>query len=380
MNEPLTLPSSAERWMNRIERTRGSCIDWNMASGHIWVARMVAVWLIVASNACAEESSDWRIEILNEHGIPTDTAALEKKQKNHSISAEILNEKIKLLASEKFAEREQAQKDVLMMGKDVLPMILALPTSDDPEVRMRLGKILISLQADGRWNRQALVRRAIESLLHERKNPGIADPQGELFVECFKTEKASLSDGYRRLGFKAPDGLIGSVSNGAARFRGNHATEGDQRLILRARDFSRKQEFPDTFRIESKIGGAAGGQGTYHVGISIGNVRALFHPGYPGGAFRFERVDNNVMLVQNTNMGFNPPVDQLLLMSIEVKRLAEGNVSLDVTVNSAGHQFQKSAIIKAADIGKLETIGLDRSGRSGGDGLFDDFIVDFKKP
>ena len=366
--------------MNRIERICGSYLDWSMGLSKTWVSYMVAVALIVASNSYAEQASDWRIELLNEHGIPTDTAALEKSQKNHFISAEILDEKIKLLASEKFTEREQAQKDILVMGKDVLPMILALPTSDDPEVRMRLGKILISLQADGRWNRNALVQRAIESLLHERKNPGIADPQGKLFVECFNTEKPSLSGGYRQLRFRAPDELAGAVTDGMVRFKGDHAQDGDQRLILRARDFNGKQEFPDVFRIESKMGGAAGGVGAYHVGISIGNVRALFHPGYPSGAFRFERVDNNVAMVQNTNMGFNPQVEKLVLMSIEVKRLAEGNVSLDVTVNSAGHRFQKSTVIKAADIGKLETIGLDRSGRSGGDGLFDDFIVDFGKP
>lgn len=351
-----------------------------MELGKTWIYRMVTIALIIASNASAEESGDWRIELLNEHGIPTDTAALEKSQKNHFISAEVLNEKIKLLASEKFTEREQAQKDILMMGKDVLPMILALPTADDPEVRMRLGKILISLQADGRWNRNALVQRAIESLLHERKNPGIADPQGKLFVECFNAEKPSLSGGYRQLRFSAADELVGAVTGGMARFKGDHAQNGDQRLILRASDCNGKQEFPDAFRIESKIGGAPGGEGAYHVGISIGNIRALFHPGYPSGAFRLERVDNNVAMVQNTNMGFNPQVDKLVLMSIEVKRLAQGNVSLDVTVNSSGHSFQKSAIIKAADIGKLETIGLDRSGRSGGDGLFDDFIVDFGKP
>lgn len=351
-----------------------------MGLRELWISCAIGASLVAGSAVCAEPAEDWRLEILKESGISSETADMEKLQNNHGISAKDLDEKIKHLSSEKFAEREQAQKDIILMGKHVMPMLEALPRTDDPEISMRIGKILLSLKADGRWSKEALTERAMRSLLHDRKNPGVANPDGELFVEFFNKAKPSVADGYRQLAFQSTQGLTGSVSDGMARFKGIHDNAGDQRFILRCKDLNGKQEFPDTFRIESKLGGAEGGEGVYHVGISIGNIRALFHPGYASGAFRFERVDNHVAIIQNTPMGFTPPTGKLLLMSIEVTRLPKGDVSLDVTVSGAKEMFHNSRVIKAVDIGKLETIGLDRSGRSGGDGLFDDLIVDLGKP
>jgi hypothetical protein len=55
-------------------------------------------------------------------------------------------------------------------------------------------------------------------------------------------------------------------------------------------------------------------------------------------------------------------------------------VALDVTVTQGELSFRKDAVMKAAVIGKIDRIGLDRSGRSGGDTLFDDFVLDLGAP
>jgi hypothetical protein len=55
-------------------------------------------------------------------------------------------------------------------------------------------------------------------------------------------------------------------------------------------------------------------------------------------------------------------------------------VILDVLVTSGDDSYRTSKTVTADAIGKLDEIGLDRSGNPGGDGLFDDLVVDLGKP
>ncbi len=322
----------------------------------------------------AEELGDWRLELLKEQGLSTETEALEKLQKEQAHSLEGFEQAITQLGSEKFKEREDAQKKIELMGKNALPAIRDKQNSDDPEVRFRLKQIAQVFEAEGRWKKDDLLKQAIASLLLERQQKEVVDAPQELFVELFNKAAPSLKNEYRRFRYEGKDG---SVVDGVAHLK-NAGVESDQRLILDSKKMTGEAEFPDTFRIEVKLGAQPGGEGISHIGLSIGNVRSLFHPGYRTGAFRLERIDNKIQIKQNTDMGFDPPTNKLLLMSIDVKRQPNGDVALDVTVNDGKKRFNTHQLIKAADIGKLDKISLDRSGNSGGDALFDDLIVDIK--
>ena len=129
----------------------------------------------------------------------------------------------------------------------------------------------------------------------------------------------------------------------------------------------------EDLRIQTELGGEAAGSGGYHVGVGIGNVRVLFHPAYSGGGFRAERVDDHTYLIQNTNMGFTPRAGTLYPMTIDVEPIEGGKVRFDVTViNTLNPREQHHARLdlERAHVGPLDRVGLHRSGRRGGEGLF----------
>ena len=75
-----------------------------------------------------------------------------------------------------------------------------------------------------------------------------------------------------------------SVKDGVLRLEGNH-NEGDQRLCATPEAVLGLTEFPTRFRVRAEVGGEADQVGAWHAGVSVGNVRVLFHPTYPGGGF-----------------------------------------------------------------------------------------------
>lgn len=326
----------------------------------------------------ADEASDWRLELLKEHGLSAETAALEKFQKEQAYTLEGFDQAIAQLASEHFKDRESAQKKIVLMGRPALPAVREKLNTDDPEVRFRLKEIVQVLEANGRWAKEDLMKQAVASLLRERQSKEAAGGV-DLFVEFFNKAEPMVKNNYSRFRYVADKGGDAVVVDGVARLK-NAGEERDQRLILDAKALTGKEEFPDVFHIETKLGAQPGGEGICHIGISVGNVRALFHPGYPNGAFRFERVDNKTEIKRNTNMGFNPATNKLLLMGIDVKRQDNGDVALDVTVSDGKNRFKTREVIQAAVIGKLGSISLDRSGHGGGDAMFDDFILDMQNP
>jgi hypothetical protein len=334
---------------------------------------------ILALSATAEET-DWRLDLLKLEGIASETSALLQWTKKLDVSSDHLDRAIGRLGSEDHATREQAQREIVLMGKKVLPLLARLPESAEPEVRQRVLAIQEILQPGCRWAREDLVRHAVTSLLRERLNNGNPAPAVIVFAEFFDHPLASLKDGYKRFHYKANEGMTGSVHDGVLVMNGNHVNDGDQRLLLDAKSLYGKKTFPDKFRIEARLGGEVGGEGAYHIGLSIGNVRALFHPGFDTGGFRFQRVDTQEHITQNTAMEFDPQSGRKQRMSLTVQRLNGGRVELVAMVSQGDKSFTDRTIVVESVIGKLDHISLDRSGREGGNALFDDLVVELGNP
>jgi hypothetical protein len=343
-----------------------------------WQLSIAIVWFAMIAWSQADEPPDWRIELLAKENIATDIATLKKWSESYRFSVENFDRAVVQLGSEQYVQRRDAQRQIIAMGLEVLPHIRRMPAVANPEVRLRLEEVIKALEAKDRSSKNELLRAAIMGLLFERENPGAVHASRRMFLEFFDTPQEGLSKGYGRMKFEATAGLNGRVINRELRMIGNkHDDEGDQRLVLSAKDATGNAEFPNQFRIEVRLGGREGGEGQYHVGVSVGNVRALYHPGYDGGAFRFEEVQTHKEITKNQDMGFDPPAGALQRMTVSIERQKNGAVKMDVLIVSGEKKFRSSQMIDGKVIGNLDQISLDRSGRSGGDGVFDDLLVDF---
>lgn len=332
-----------------------------------------------SSAVLAAEEGDWRLQLLEEEGLELDQAGADGFVKGMVPSEKRFLELVPLLSSEDFAARERTQKEILRMGLAAKPWLDSLPDSDDPEVNFRIREIRGQLGEKRRWSKAELLKHAVEGLLREKSGEKTAKDIPQVFAELFRDKAADLEAPYRDFTFDASPGLKGEVAEGFLKLSGRGPIEGDQRLILSAGKICGKKVFPDRFRIEVMLGGTPGGEGGYHIGVSIGKVRALFHPGYDSGAFRFEHNVTHKTLAENAEMGFTPATDKLAAMGIEVERQPNGDVELRITVipdGKKGRKFSTRTTVPAAEIGELDSISLDRSGRVGGDALFDNLVVE----
>jgi hypothetical protein len=341
----------------------------------------IALGTLALCHLSAHAAEDWRLEFLQAAEVKTDTDSLRKLNESQHKSPEDLKKLIALLGADKVSVRNAAQEDILRMGKDVLPLLRQMPAPQDAEARLRFRIIQDRLTFQEAWDSQQLVRVAAAGLLYERENPGKAHPSRQMFVEFFRQPAGSLRKGYRRMRLLSSDNLDGSVAEETLRLSGKRAIgEGDQRLCVPAQEATGEKQFPDRFRIHVKIGGMAGGEGTYHVGVSVGKVRALFHPGLDEGAFRFEKVGTRQELTSNEDMGFTPAAGGFVDMKVDVQRLSKGQVKLAVEVSGQDGVYRSAKVFDADQIGTLDQVSLDRSGRHGGDGMFRNLVIQFAPP
>ncbi|MDE0827509.1 MAG: hypothetical protein OSA48_11990 [Akkermansiaceae bacterium] len=324
---------------------------------------------------------DWRLDLLKEEGLEVTEAALKRSLAEFESPPEGLEEAYQSLGVDEFKQREEAQAKLLRGGRKTLDWLNDIEPSPDPEVRLRVAEIRKQLNSPQSSGRENAIRHAVRSLLSPKhKN---APDTGGMIHEWFSQNAKTLEGNYRHFTFQSTSGRGAQVGSGILVMPGKDGNDGDQQLVLAAKGWPGQKDFGKSFRVSAKTGGKPGGVGAWHLGISIGNVRALYHPDLAGGGFRFEEHDKRPYLTQNENMGFTPSSDTMQWMSVDVHRLANDKVKLEVTVEqgeSGPGRFQRSLIVDAKAIGDLTRISLDRSGRTGGAAIFDDLTVDLRTP
>ena len=148
---------------------------------------------------------------------------------------------------------------------------------------------------------------------------------GTIVLETFSAEAAEIGRTYHQLQYETDVGGKAAVTRGVLRLDGSHA-DGDQRSYATAQRLLGVPAFPRRFRIKATVGGEPLDAGAWHVGVSAGNVRLLFHPGTAGGQFRVERIDDRRVVTQNADMRFTPAAGILHEMTIDVTQNENGSV------------------------------------------------------
>jgi len=329
-----------------------------------------------ASAMAEEDAGDWRDELLQREGIGLSKEALEKALKGEERPLPDLEKIFEQLGADGFSEREKAQEELLRGGEATLKWLREREPSQVPEVQRRITEVTKLLGFTHRNERKMAVEHAVKSLLaegNERK-----ENTGGLFYEWFGEGQAKLGKSYRVLTFENAANRGGAVVGGQLVFTGEGGQDGDQRLVLHSKKWPGEETFGEAFQVFAKLRGESTGMGAWHLGISIGRVRALYHPGLKGGSFRFERIDNHDYLSRTGSVGFTPKEEVPQWMSVKVRRLPDNKVSLEVVLEQGGKKegrFETSVIVEADQIGELDEVSLDRSGRVGGSAYFDDFTV-----
>lgn len=110
--------------------------------------------------------------------------------------------------------------------------------------------------------------------------------------------------------------------------------------------------------------------GSFNVGLRIGDNQVVFHPGYGGGALRVEGPGG----FGNTNVGFTPAND--VLHKLEVASDGAGLFNITFTDGANPANVWTGSFANPAAVGAR--VSLVRKGPTSGTGLFDDFTIGAK--
>ncbi|MDB4435539.1 hypothetical protein N9160_01005, partial [bacterium] len=245
-----------------------------------FITSIISTLLAAAFSADDVKVSDWRVELLGEEGIGS---SVEELQKSLTAVPEVTNElddALEMLASQDFDEREGGRKKLMSGGEDALKWLLEIEPSEDPELRRRVLSVIEELGLVFRKDREVAVEHAVKSLLAEglEGREKSADTGG-MFFEWFGESDEKLREDYRQFRFETSSKRPGKVEGTRLIFAGKAGQDGDQRLILESKTWPGEIEFGDRFRVSVILGGEDVSPGAWHMGITIGRIRTLFHPG-----------------------------------------------------------------------------------------------------
>lgn len=343
-----------------------------------FIARSVIITAWATSALSFGEPEDWRLQILSDAGLSLKKAEEKFIDRDASLNEQKFRELVQSLGSEDFATRVEAQRQIEDLGTAAVPLIRELPEIDDPETSLRLKQIENKLASHRCWTEKELLRYATTTLAGEARGEKKPEKTPLVFAAIFQDEVDPLVKEYRHFDFVRDEGLTAKITGGEFLMPGAHEHGGDQRFILRCEEISGKETFPNEFLLEVSAKATPGGAGSFHIGVSVGNVRVLFHPGYRGGGFRHERVDDKKELTRNRDMGFTPQAGEISTISLAVKKLRNGMIELKTKIHQEGSKkpFESKIQLPLKEFGELTIVSLDRSGRPGGTAIFDDFVIE----
>lgn len=140
----------------------------------------------------------------------------------------------------------------------------------------------------------------------------------------------------------------------------------DGRLVLRNQQTLLRDGPSGAYTLNADVTADAS-NGSYNVGLQIGQNNLVFHPGLGGGAFRVEGTGG----FGNTNMGFTPANNVLHHMEV----VADGTGNFDITVTDGANPANvfNTSFTNAGSVGG--DVGLRRSGPTAGVGIYDNLVV-----
>ncbi len=272
-----------------------------------------------------------------------------------------------------------------------LTVLLALLDSKDFETRMHAVWLLSDLTGhrfglDGRDNFQAATTRW--KTWAKTKTSDLELPVGTsrldlmrallLFHEPFALNQ-KIDKTYGRMRYETSLPAVARVQDGIL-YLESPAREADQSLFVESKTLLGEGQFPRSFVIKTKMGGENKSAGVWHVGLSVGDIKFLFHPGYNSGGFRVERRVSHDYITRNEDMGLNPGGNALFDVTLRVKRDKKGDVEFDylaVDPRNPNQKFQKQIKVDRKSIPRIDRIGLERSGNSGGAGMYGPLQIEF---
>ena len=342
----------------------------------MWILAILSM-LIIAFQAFGQGTGDWRIDLLKQEGIGLDQASLKKALGASKEVSPEWEKNFQQLGSTSFSLRQKAQDQLASGGEAALEWLQHKELPQDPEIMIRLEELIERLESRYRQARDTARDHAIRTLLADGSTR--AGKTGGRFFEWFGTDAKTLDGGYRKFEFQDQVDRGGRVERGFLILPGDKVIDGDQRLILKSQAWPEAEEFGGSFEVSVSLGADSNqGSGAWHIGLSIGNIKILFHPELAGGAFRFERASDRHFLCVNEDMGFTPKGGEMQWMSVKVSRLIDGRVQLVAIVGEGRKReehFERKIIVSKDDIGNLSEISLLRSGRIGAAARFQNFEI-----
>lgn len=302
--------------------------------------------------------------------------------------AEHVDEIARRLTSEQPLLRLAAARALIdRRPRAAIETLIPLTGSEDPEVawqadsllQMQTGQLLElreeqTLQGAWKaWAENHLAAAQLDTILGARRLD-LSAGRNQL-EEKFARSQAALDSGYGRFQYTADNGGKAKVADGVLRIDGANP-EGDQRLFITSQKMIGRDRWPDRLEVTARLAGENGNNYGWHLGISVGRIKTLFHPGVGQGEFRAETTDGHQSIFPNENMGFAVETGVTYEMKIHVTRTDKG-ADFEITVPDAKSDavFRRRYHVTSEQLGDFNRIGLERSGRTGADALFDSITI-----